>query len=144
MSLEISAKTEVLIAAKAQEKGLSIDAFLERLLIDAGPLHLGNGNGPPHRNRQEQLADDRQIAFRDPVQQSVQIATINAHSLKISWTQDTACGISNPQRVAAQPSGNWLVSALCASKSQRKPKPSSRRKPKRRASPSTLFWSVSS
>jgi hypothetical protein len=47
VSLEISAKTEALIAAKAQEKGLSIDAFLERLLIDAGPLHLGNGNGPP-------------------------------------------------------------------------------------------------
>jgi hypothetical protein len=41
MSLEISAKTEALIAAKAQEKGLSIDAFLERLLIDARPLHLG-------------------------------------------------------------------------------------------------------
>jgi hypothetical protein len=36
MSLEISAKTEALIALKAQEKGLSIDAFLERLLIDAG------------------------------------------------------------------------------------------------------------
>ena len=44
---DISPKTEALLAAKAQEKGISIDALIERLLMDAGPLHLGNGNGPP-------------------------------------------------------------------------------------------------
>ena len=24
-----------------------MDAFLERLIIEAGPVHLGNGDGPP-------------------------------------------------------------------------------------------------
>ena len=47
MSLDISPKTEALLVAKAREKGLSIDALLERLIIDAGPVHLGNGDGPP-------------------------------------------------------------------------------------------------
>jgi hypothetical protein len=47
MSLDISPKIEAALVAKAQEKGLSIDAFLERLIIDAGPVHLGNGDGPP-------------------------------------------------------------------------------------------------
>jgi len=37
MSLDISPKTEAALVAKAQEKGLSIDAFLGRLIIDAGP-----------------------------------------------------------------------------------------------------------
>jgi len=46
MSLDISPKIEAALAAKAQEKGISIDAILERLLNDAGPLHLGNGNAP--------------------------------------------------------------------------------------------------
>jgi hypothetical protein len=47
MSLDISPKTEALVVAKAREKGLSMDAFLERLIIEAGPVHLGNGDGPP-------------------------------------------------------------------------------------------------
>jgi hypothetical protein len=47
MSLDISPKTEALLVAKAREKGLSIDALLERLIIDAAPVHLGNGDGPP-------------------------------------------------------------------------------------------------
>jgi hypothetical protein len=47
MSLDISPKTEALLVAKDREKGLSIDALLERLIIDAGPVHLGNGDGPP-------------------------------------------------------------------------------------------------
>jgi hypothetical protein len=38
MRLDISLKTEARLAAKAQEKGLSIDAFLERLLNDAGGM----------------------------------------------------------------------------------------------------------
>ena len=36
MRLDIAPKTEARLAAKAQEQGLSIDAFLERLLNDAG------------------------------------------------------------------------------------------------------------
>jgi len=40
MSLEISPKTEVLMAARAKEKGLSVDAYLERLLMDADPLQM--------------------------------------------------------------------------------------------------------
>jgi hypothetical protein len=67
---------------------------------------------PLNRNPQEQLAKERQIAFRNPVQQSVQVATIDAHSLKISWIQDTARGISNPQCAAAKPRQNWLDGAL--------------------------------
>jgi hypothetical protein len=47
MSLEVSPKIEAALAAKAKEKGISIDALIERLLIDAGPLHIGNGDGPP-------------------------------------------------------------------------------------------------
>jgi len=38
MSLVISLETEARLAAKAREQGLSIDAFLERLLNDAGDL----------------------------------------------------------------------------------------------------------
>lgn len=45
MSLNISLKTEALLAAKAQEQGLSIDAFLERLLNDAGELTANTSNG---------------------------------------------------------------------------------------------------
>jgi hypothetical protein len=47
MSLEVSPEIEAALAAKAKEKGISIDALIERLLIDAGPLHIGNGDGPP-------------------------------------------------------------------------------------------------
>jgi len=48
MSLDISLKTEARLAAKAREKGLSIDAFLERLLSDAGDLtaNVANGEAP--------------------------------------------------------------------------------------------------
>jgi hypothetical protein len=46
MSLEISPKIEAALVAKAKEKGISIDALLERLLIDAGSLNLGSSNGP--------------------------------------------------------------------------------------------------
>ncbi len=45
MSLDISLKTEARLAAKAQEQGLSIDAFLERLLNDAGELTANTSNG---------------------------------------------------------------------------------------------------
>jgi len=47
VSLDISPKIEAALAAKAQEKGISIDALLERLLADAGPLQMGNGQTPP-------------------------------------------------------------------------------------------------
>ena len=48
MRLDISSKTEALLAAKALEKGLSVDAFLERLLNDAGhiPASTANGEAP--------------------------------------------------------------------------------------------------
>ncbi|MGC9950021.1 MAG: hypothetical protein ABSF64_26950 [Bryobacteraceae bacterium] len=46
MSLDISPKIEAALAAKAKEHGISIDALLERLLNDAGPLNMGNGNSP--------------------------------------------------------------------------------------------------
>jgi hypothetical protein len=46
MSLDISPKIEAALAAKAKEQGISIDALLERLLNDAGPLNMGNGNSP--------------------------------------------------------------------------------------------------
>jgi hypothetical protein len=36
MHLDISPKTKARVAARAKEKGLSIDAFLKRLLDDAG------------------------------------------------------------------------------------------------------------
>ena len=45
MSLVISLETETRLAAKAREQGLSIDAFLERLLNDAGDLTAGATNG---------------------------------------------------------------------------------------------------
>jgi len=45
MSLDISLETEARLAAKAQEQGLSIDAFLERLLNDAGGPTAGAANG---------------------------------------------------------------------------------------------------
>jgi hypothetical protein len=38
MHLEISSKTEARLVSKAQEQGLSVDAFLERLLNDGGDL----------------------------------------------------------------------------------------------------------
>ena len=47
MSLDISLKTEARLAAKAREQGLSVDAFLERLLNDAGDLTTGTANGAP-------------------------------------------------------------------------------------------------
>jgi len=52
MSLDVSLKTEARLAAKAREQGLSIDAFLERLLLfwstsssDTGDLTAGAANG---------------------------------------------------------------------------------------------------
>ena len=45
MSLEISLKTEALLAAKAQQQGLSLDAYLQRLLSDAGDLTTRAPNG---------------------------------------------------------------------------------------------------
>ena len=47
MSLDISPKIEAALAAKAKEKGISVDVFLERLLDDPGPLKICNGSGPP-------------------------------------------------------------------------------------------------
>jgi hypothetical protein len=48
MHLEISPKTEARLVSKAQEQGLSVDAFLERLLNDTGdlPSSTANGNAP--------------------------------------------------------------------------------------------------
>ena len=46
MSLEISPKIEAALVAKAQERGLSIDALLERLLY-AGDRLAGIANGEP-------------------------------------------------------------------------------------------------
>src|ERR1017187_3218322 len=45
MSLDISATTAARLAARAQELGLSIDAFLERLLNDAGELKANATSG---------------------------------------------------------------------------------------------------
>ncbi|MBI4874784.1 MAG: hypothetical protein HY822_09145 [Acidobacteria bacterium] len=45
MSLDISLETEARLAAKAREQGLSIDAFLERLLNDAGDRTASAANG---------------------------------------------------------------------------------------------------
>jgi hypothetical protein len=45
MSLDISLKTEARLAARAQELGLSIDAFLERLLDDACDLKATTAGG---------------------------------------------------------------------------------------------------
>jgi hypothetical protein len=43
--LDISLKAEACLAAKAQEQGLSIDAFLERLPNDASDLRASTANG---------------------------------------------------------------------------------------------------
>ena len=51
MSIDISVKTAVLLAAKAQEQGLSIDAFLERILKDAGYLPASAANGEAQQGR---------------------------------------------------------------------------------------------
>jgi hypothetical protein len=40
MRLDISSETEARLTAKAQEQGLSINAFLERLVNDAGDLNI--------------------------------------------------------------------------------------------------------
>ena len=45
MSLVISLETEARLAAKAREQCLSIDAFLERLLNDAGDLTASAAKG---------------------------------------------------------------------------------------------------
>jgi hypothetical protein len=45
MSLDVSLKTAARLAAKAHEQGLSIDAFLERLLNETGDLTGGAANG---------------------------------------------------------------------------------------------------
>jgi hypothetical protein len=45
MRLDISSKTEARLVSKAQEQGLSIDAFLERLLNDVGELSASTANG---------------------------------------------------------------------------------------------------
>jgi hypothetical protein len=48
MHLEISPKTEARLVSKAQEQGLSVDAFLERLLNDTSdlPANTANANAP--------------------------------------------------------------------------------------------------
>ncbi len=38
MTLDISPETQARLIAKAQEQGLSVDALLERLINDSGPL----------------------------------------------------------------------------------------------------------
>jgi hypothetical protein len=45
MGLDISLKTEARLTLKAQEQGLSIDAFLERLLNDNGDLTTNGDAG---------------------------------------------------------------------------------------------------
>lgn len=45
MSLEISSNTEARIASRAQAEGLSIDAFLEKLLNHAEDLTTGSATG---------------------------------------------------------------------------------------------------
>ena len=45
MRLDISSKTEARLISKAQEQGLSIDAFLERLLNDADDLRASTSTG---------------------------------------------------------------------------------------------------
>ena len=47
MGLDISSETEARLVAKAQEQGLSIDAFLERLLnADEMPAGATDGDAP--------------------------------------------------------------------------------------------------
>jgi hypothetical protein len=48
MHLEISPKTEARLVSKAQEQGLSVDAFLERLLNETGdqPANTANSRDP--------------------------------------------------------------------------------------------------
>jgi hypothetical protein len=43
--LEISPKTEAGLVSKAQEQGLSVDAFLDRLLNDTSDLPATTTNG---------------------------------------------------------------------------------------------------
>jgi hypothetical protein len=45
MTLDISSETEARLEAKAREQGLSVDAFLERLLNDASDLPAAATNG---------------------------------------------------------------------------------------------------
>jgi hypothetical protein len=45
MGLDILPEIEAHLAAKAQEKGLSVDAFLERLLNDADDLTTSTATG---------------------------------------------------------------------------------------------------
>jgi hypothetical protein len=45
MSLDISPQIEARLAARSEEKGLSVDAFLERLLNDADHLTAGTAAG---------------------------------------------------------------------------------------------------
>jgi hypothetical protein len=45
MSLNISPEIAARLAAKAQEKGLSVDAFLDHLLSDAGDLTTSTATG---------------------------------------------------------------------------------------------------
>ncbi|HYL73577.1 MAG TPA: hypothetical protein VEU96_05200 [Bryobacteraceae bacterium] len=45
MRLDISMETEARLVSKAQEQGLSIDAFLERLLNEAGDLSTSSAAG---------------------------------------------------------------------------------------------------
>ena len=40
MRIDISSKTEARLISKAREQGLSVDAFLEQLLNDAGDLTI--------------------------------------------------------------------------------------------------------
>ncbi len=48
MRLDISSETEARLVAKAREQGLSVDAFLERLLDDDEmPARATNGEAPP-------------------------------------------------------------------------------------------------
>ena len=47
MTLDISLETEARLVAKAEEQGLSVDAFLERLLNDDEmPAPVTNGDAP--------------------------------------------------------------------------------------------------
>jgi len=45
MRLDISSKTQARLVSKAQEQGLSIDGFLERLLNDVAELSASTANG---------------------------------------------------------------------------------------------------
>jgi hypothetical protein len=47
MGLDITQKIEALLASKAQEQGLSVDAFLQRLLNNCGDLPAGTVGQAP-------------------------------------------------------------------------------------------------